>query len=257
MNLRQLQDKLNYQFTNEALLIRALTHRSHGQSNNERLEFLGDSILNFTIASILFDGLKKEDEGDLSRIRASLVNQQTLAELSGTLGLSEVLRLGEGELKSGGFRRPSILADALEAVFGAIYLDADIQTAQAVIARLYKPLIERVDFKTAGKDNKTLLQELLQSKRLALPRYVVVDTRGAAHDQEFVVECRVEELGIVTEASGHSRRQAEQSAAALALVQLQPILSQPHFNKVKYLERQAMQLSLPVATEQEPSNEHK
>ena len=134
MNLRQLQDKLNYQFTNEALLIRALTHRSHGQSNNERLEFLGDSILNFTIASILFDGLKKEDEGDLSRIRASLVNQQTLAELSGTLGLSEVLRLGEGELKSGGFRRPSILADALEAVFGAIYLDADIQTAQAAVS---------------------------------------------------------------------------------------------------------------------------
>lgn len=255
MNLKQLQEKLDYQFNNDAFLIRALTHRSHGQSNNERLEFLGDSILNFTIASLLFDGLKQEDEGDLSRIRASLVNQQTLAELSTKLGLSEVLRLGEGELKSGGFRRPSILADALEAIFGAIYLDSNIEAAQTVIARLYKPLIENVDFKTAGKDNKTLLQEMLQAKRLALPKYVVVDTRGAAHDQEFVVECRVEDLNIVTDATGNSRRQAEQSAAALALEQLRPILSQTHFNKEKYKERQAMQLSLPVATEQEPSND--
>ncbi|MDO5667787.1 MAG: ribonuclease III [Alcaligenaceae bacterium] len=255
MNLRQLQDKLNYQFNNEDLLMRALTHRSHGQSNNERLEFLGDSILNFTIASLLFEGLKKEDEGDLSRIRASLVNQQTLADLSTMLGLSEVLRLGEGELKSGGFRRPSILADALEAIFGAIYVDSDIQAAQTVIARLYKPLIANVDFKTAGKDNKTLLQEMLQAKRLALPKYVVVDTRGAAHDQEFVVECRIEDLNIVTEASGHSRRQAEQSAASLALEQVAPILSNSNFSKEKHKERQAMQLSLPVATEQEQSND--
>lgn len=257
MSLRQLQERLNYQFNSEALLTRALTHRSHGQSNNERLEFLGDSILNFTIASLLFEGLKKEDEGDLSRIRASLVNQQTLADLSTALGISEVLRLGEGELKSGGFRRPSILADALEAIFGAIYLDSDIQAAQEVIGRLYKPLIENVDFKTAGKDNKTLLQELLQAKRLALPKYVVVDTRGAAHDQEFVVECRIEDLSIVTEATGHSRRQAEQSAAALALGQVSPILSKSNFNKEKYKERQAMQLSLPVATEQEQSNDEK
>lgn len=257
MNLKQLQEKLDYQFNNEAFLTRALTHRSHGQSNNERLEFLGDSILNFTIASLLFEGLKQEDEGDLSRIRASLVNQQTLAELSTKLALSEVLRLGEGELKSGGFRRPSILADALEAIFGAIYLDSDIDSAQRVIARLYEPLIKNVDFKTAGKDSKTLLQEMLQAKRLALPKYVVVDTRGAAHSQEFVVECRVEELAIVTEAVGQSRRQAEQSAAALALDTLAPILSQANFKKEKYLERQATQLSLPVATEQEQSNERK
>lgn len=257
MNLKQLQEKLDYQFNNDAFLIRALTHRSHGQSNNERLEFLGDSILNFTIASLLFDGLKQEDEGDLSRIRASLVNQQTLAELSTKLGLSEVLRLGEGELKSGGFRRPSILADALEAIFGAIYLDSDIDSAQRVISRLYEPLIANVDFKTAGKDSKTLLQEMLQAKRLSLPKYVVVDTRGAAHDQEFVVECRIEELAIVTEAVGHSRRQAEQSAAALALNSVKPILSKANFKKEKYLERQATQLSLPVATEQEPSNDGK
>lgn len=255
MNLRQLQEKLNYQFNNEALLTRSLTHRSHGQSNNERLEFLGDSILNFTIASLLFDRLKQEDEGDLSRIRASLVNQQTLADLAKVLGLSEVLRLGEGELKSGGFRRPSILADALEAIFGAIYLDSDINAAQAVIARLYKPLIENVNFKTAGKDSKTLLQELLQAKRLALPKYVVVETRGAAHDQEFLVECRIEDLGLVTESVGPSRRQAEQSAAALALEQVEPILSQANFNKEKYKERQALQLSLPVAIEQEQSND--
>ena len=257
MNLKQLQEKLNYQFNNEAFLTRSLTHRSHGQSNNERLEFLGDSILNFTIASLLFEGLKQEDEGDLSRIRASLVNQQTLAELAATLGLSEVLRLGEGELKSGGFRRPSILADAVEAIFGAIYLDSDIDSAQTVIARLYEPLIREVDFKTAGKDSKTLLQEMLQAKRLALPKYVVVDTRGAAHDQEFVVECRVEDLLIVTESVGHSRRQAEQSAATLALELVSPILSQSNFKKDKYLERQAMQLSLPVATEQEQSNDGK
>ena len=180
-----------------------------------------------------------------------------MAELAATLGLSEVLRLGEGELKSGGFRRPSILADAVEAIFGAIYLDSDIDSAQTVIARLYEPLIREVDFKTAGKDSKTLLQEMLQAKRLALPKYVVVDTRGAAHDQEFVVECRVEDLLIVTESVGHSRRQAEQSAATLALELVSPILSQSNFKKDKYLERQAMQLSLPVATEQEQSNDGK
>lgn len=257
MNLKQLQDKLTYQFNDEALLNRALTHRSHGQSNNERLEFLGDSILNFTIASLLFTSLTHEDEGDLSRIRASLVNQQTLADLAVTLELSEVLRLGEGELKSGGFRRPSILSDALEAIFGAIYLDSDIHSAQSVIARLYKPLIENVDFETAGKDNKTVLQELLQSKRLALPKYVVVATRGAAHNQEFDVECRVEELAIVTEALGHSRRQAEQNAAALAIAQIKPIVTQPNFKKEKYQEKQMAQLSLPVATEQEQINDKK
>lgn len=257
MNLKQLQDKLTYQFNDEALLNRALTHRSHGQSNNERLEFLGDSILNFTIASLLFTSLTHEDEGDLSRIRASLVNQQTLADLAVTLELSEVLRLGEGELKSGGFRRPSILSDALEAIFGAIYLDSDIHSAQSVISRLYKPLIENVDFETAGKDNKTVLQELLQSKRLALPKYVVVATRGAAHNQEFDVECRIEELAIVTEALGHSRRQAEQNAAALAIAQIKPIVTQPNFKKEKYQEKQMAQLSLPVATEQEQINDKK
>lgn len=255
MNLKQLQEKLSYQFNNEGLLLRALTHRSHGLSNNERLEFLGDSILNFTIASVLFNSLKHEDEGDLSRIRASLVNQQTLADLATILGLSEVLRLGEGELKSGGFRRPSILADALEAIFGAIYLDSDIHTAQGVISNLYESLIASVDFETAGKDNKTLLQELLQAKRLDLPKYVVVETRGAAHDQQFVVECRIEDLATVTEAIGHSRRQAEQSAAGLALEQGRPILAESNFKKDKHQERQTMQLSLPVATEQEQSND--
>lgn len=256
MSLEQLQAKLNYQFSNESLLVRALTHRSHGQTNNERLEFLGDSILNFTIASMLFNHLKQEDEGDLSRVRASLVNQQTLAELAGELGLSQVLRLGEGELKSGGFRRPSILADAVEAIFGAIYLDADIHTAQNVIYRLYEPLIKTVDFKTAGKDNKTLLQELLQAKRLALPKYVVVDTRGAAHDQEFLVECRIEDLAIVTDAIGSNRRQAEQSAAAKALDLVRPIVEKNNFKKEKYLAQQVMQLSLPVATEQEQTDGH-
>lgn len=255
MGLQRLQHKLGYQFNNERLLERALTHRSHGQSNNERLEFLGDSILNFSVAALLFEWLREEDEGDLSRIRASLVNQQTLAEMAQQLELSQVLRLGEGELKSGGFKRPSILADALEAVFGAIYIDANIEIAQAVIGRLYRPLIQTVDLKTAGKDSKTLLQETLQAKRLSLPKYEVIETRGAAHSQEFLVECVIQELDVVTQATGSSRRQAEQNAAAVALSKVQTLLTDKSFDVATHQSQRVTQLSLPVATPQAQGRE--
>src|SRR5580698_2478254 len=170
MDLMLLQNRLGHLFKDATLLQQALTHRSHSSLHNERLEFLGDSILNCVVASLLFERYATIDEGDLSRLRANLVKQQSLYEIAQRLELSQFLRLGEGELKSGGFRRPSILADTLEALFGAIFLDT-------------------VDPKTLGKDAKTLLQEYLQGKKIALPQYNVVATHGAAHNQEFEIEC--------------------------------------------------------------------
>ncbi len=196
MNEQLLQKRLGHQFNNVALLQQALTHRSHSVSHNERLEFLGDSILNCVVASILFDTFEHIDEGDLSRVRANLVKQQSLFEIAQKMELSQFLRLGEGELKSGGFRRPSILADTLEALFGAIFLDAGFDAARKVIRSLYEPILESVDPTTLGKDAKTLLQEFLQSKKIALPQYNVVATHGAAHNQEFEIECLVPKLEI-------------------------------------------------------------
>jgi ribonuclease-3 len=165
MDIATLQSRLGHTFSNAALLQQALTHRSHSSLHNERLEFLGDSILNCVVASLLFDRFDKLDEGDLSRLRANLVKQQSLYEIAQRLELSQCLRLGEGELKSGGFRRPSILADTLEALFGAIFLDAGFDAASRVIGALYAPVLETVDPKTLGKDAKTLLQEFLQGKK--------------------------------------------------------------------------------------------
>ena len=199
----------------------ALTHRSHSTLHNERLEFLGDSILNCVVASLLFDRYTKIDEGDLSRVRANLVKQQSLYEIAQRLELSQFLRLGEGELKSGGFRRPSILADTLEALFGAIFLDAGFDAARDVIRALYIPILDTVDPKTLGKDAKTLLQEYLQGKKIALPQYNVVATHGAAHNQEFEIECLVPKLDIQVFGSGGSRRAGEQAAAKLALEAVQ------------------------------------
>jgi ribonuclease-3 len=196
MNEQLLQKRLGHQFNDVALLQQALTHRSHSVSHNERLEFLGDSILNCVVASILFDTFESIDEGDLSRVRANLVKQQSLFEIAQKMELSQFLRLGEGELKSGGFRRPSILADTLEALFGAIYLDAGFEAAHKVIRSLYEPILVSVDPTTLGKDAKTLLQEFLQSKKIALPQYNVVATHGAAHNQEFEIECLVPKLEI-------------------------------------------------------------
>jgi ribonuclease-3 len=224
MDLMLLQTRLGHTFKNAALLQQALTHRSHSSLHNERLEFLGDSILNCAVASLLFDRYSKIDEGDLSRLRANLVKQQSLYEIAQRLELSQFLRLGEGELKSGGFRRPSILADTLEALFGAIFLDDGFNAARDVIRALYIPILDTVDPKTLGKDAKTLLQEYLQGKKIALPQYNVVATHGAAHNQEFEIECLVPKLEIQVFGTGGSRRAGEQAAAKLALEAVQAAL---------------------------------
>lgn len=221
MDATLLQNRLGHTFKDAALLQQALTHRSHSSLHNERLEFLGDSILNCVVASLLFDRYSKIDEGDLSRLRANLVKQQSLYEIAQRLELSQFLRLGEGELKSGGFRRPSILADTLEALFGAIFLDAGFGAARDVIRSLYIPILDTVDPKTLGKDAKTLLQEYLQGKKIALPQYNVVATHGAAHNQEFEIECLVPKLEIQVFGTGGSRRAGEQAAAKLALEAVQ------------------------------------
>ncbi|MBI1889644.1 MAG: ribonuclease III [Burkholderiales bacterium] len=221
MDFTLLQDRLGHTFKDPALLQQALTHRSHSSLHNERLEFLGDSILNCVVASLLFERYNKIDEGDLSRLRANLVKQQSLYEIAQRLELSQFLRLGEGELKSGGFRRPSILADTLEALFGAIFLDGGFDAARSVIRSLYIPILDTVDPKTLGKDAKTLLQEYLQGKKIALPQYNVVATHGAAHNQEFEIECLVPKLEIQVFGTGGSRRAGEQAAAKLALEAVQ------------------------------------
>ncbi|GAB3625235.1 Ribonuclease 3 [Pandoraea terrae] len=232
-SLNQLEERLQYRFHDAELLCQALTHRSHSAANNERLEFLGDSILNCAVAALLFRRYAKLDEGDLSRVRANLVKQQSLYEIAQTLGVSDFLRLGEGELKSGGFRRPSILADTLEALFGAVFLDGGFEAAYAVIEHLYVPVLEHVDPKTLGKDAKTLLQEYLQGHKIALPQYAVIATHGAAHNQQFEVECTVPKLDIKVGGAGASRRAAEQAAAKKALeeVQKMPALARPKAEK--------------------------
>jgi ribonuclease-3 len=224
MDIELLQTRLGHTFRNAALLQQALTHRSHSSLHNERLEFLGDSVLNCVVASLLFDKFSKIDEGDLSRLRANLVKQQSLYEIAQRLELSQFLRLGEGELKSGGFRRPSILADTLEALFGAIFLDSGFDAAREVIRSMYVPILQTVDPKTLGKDAKTLLQEYLQGKKIALPQYNVVATHGAAHNQEFEVECLVPKLDIQVFGTGGSRRAGEQAAAKRALEAVQVAL---------------------------------
>ena len=232
MDLSHLQTRLGYQFKNAALLQQALTHRSHSLLHNERLEFLGDSVLNCAIASLLFERYNAEDEGDLSRLRANLVKQQALFEIAQSIGLSQYLRLGEGELKSGGFRRPSILADTFEALLGAIFLDADFSVACRVIRDFYIPRLDSVDPESLGKDAKTLLQEYLQSKKIPLPQYQVVATHGAAHSQEFEIECLVSKLDIRVSGRGGSRRAGEQAAAKLALEAAQvAILKMPSGTK--------------------------
>jgi len=216
----RLEQALGYHFAQPELLRQALTHRSHSSPHNERLEFLGDSVLNCAIALLLFRKFPALKEGELSRLRASLVRQETLAEIALELGLGEALRLGEGELKSGGFRRPSILADALEALFGAICLDAGFDAALTTIAGLYHARIERIDPRQPGKDAKTALQEWLQGRRLPLPHYQLLETHGEAHAQEFVVACEIPSLDVSVSGRGASRRAAEQAAAQAALAKL-------------------------------------
>jgi ribonuclease III len=212
----ELVKRLGYQFRDAALLARALTHRSHGSQNYERLEFLGDSILGCVIAGALYDRFPQLSEGDLTRLRATLVRRETLAKLARQLNLGDCLELGSGELKSGGFDRDSILADALEAVFGAIYKDSDFSTARDIISRLYRPLLEGVDPHSILKDPKTRLQEFLQKQSLDTPAYQVLEISGEAHQQFFVVECRVPGIAEPIRGEGNSRRHAEQAAAERA-----------------------------------------
>jgi ribonuclease-3 len=211
-----LERLIGHDFSNKALLTQALTHRSFGSTNNERLEFLGDGVLNFIVASQLYLKFPKLDEGDLSRLRAHLVKEPTLGEIALTLNIGDALKLGEGELKSGGWRRPSVLADALEAMIGAVFLDAGFAAAEGVVIKLFTPLIEKIDPKAIGKDPKSLLQEYLQSKKIDVPTYEVLAIEGEAHCQTFRVKCRVAKFNIVTQGEGTSRRAAEQQAAELA-----------------------------------------
>ena len=218
--LSSLTHQLEYTFKDEALLTEALTHRSVSSRNNERLEFLGDGILNFVIADRIFEQFPDMQEGDMSRLRASLVNKNTLADIARTLNLGEYLRLGAGEMKSGGFRRESILADAVESIFGAVYRDSGFDECKKLILRLYEDKLENIPDAQSLKDPKTRLQEILQSHRLPLPVYNVLDISGKVHNQVFKVECRIDSLECVTTAEGGSRRKAEQSAAEQAIVEI-------------------------------------
>lgn len=215
--LTALQQRLQHSFSDPTLLVRAVTHRSFAADHNERLEFLGDSVLNLAVADLLYQRLRALPEGDLSRIRANLVKQDTLHQLAVGLGLPEVVRLGEGEVRSGGSRRPSILADALEALIGAVYLDAGYAAAQALVQRLFQGVEINPQMQASAKDAKTELQEWLQARKLKLPLYRVVGTLGAAHRQTFDVECEVPELNLSERGIGNSRRAGEQAAAAVML----------------------------------------
>jgi len=218
--LNKLEKRLGYKFNNPALLKQALTHRSAHGKHNERLEFLGDSILGFVIAECLYKAFERAKEGEMSRMRASLVKGETLAKVALDLELGDFLKLGPGELKSGGFRRESILADAMEAILGAVYLDSDFDTVRTLILQLLDSRIQKADPKHVEKDPKTKLQEWLQGRHLSLPEYRVIKTTGEAHNQTFEVGCRVDNLKEEVVTKANSRRKAEQMAAQKVLEKL-------------------------------------
>jgi len=219
-----LQTRLGYRFQDVGLLRRAVTHKSFGAEHYERLEFLGDAVLNLGVSALLYQRFERSDEGDLTRVRAHLVRQDMLHRLALQLGLPEVMRLSEGEAKGGGAQRPSILADALEAILGAIYLEAGFDVAQALVLRLFEPLVASSTAEGWSKDAKTALQEWLQARKLAVPAYRIESTRGKAHEQVFVVACDLASMGVSMRGEGLSRRAAEQTAAQAVLAHL---LSQP------------------------------
>ncbi len=223
MTAQDLSRRLTYKFVDKNLLSQALTHRSYASQNNERLEYLGDGALNFIIANQLYQRFSTLAEGDLSRLRAQLVKEATISEIALSLNIGDALKLGEGELKSAGWRRPSILADALEAIVGAIYLDGGFAAAEAFVLDIYADKLNTIDPKVIDKDPKSLLQELLQAKKIAVPEYAVIHTGGEAHAQVFIVECFIQKLDIRTVGEGTSRRIAEQKAAQLALLALEKI----------------------------------
>jgi ribonuclease-3 len=217
-SLLELQRRLQHVFSDTVLLIQALTHRSFSIDHYERLEFLGDSVLNLAVSDLLYRRLGTLPEGDLSRVRANLVKQETLHQLAVGLGLPDVIRLGEGEMRSGGQKRPSILADTLEALVGAVYLDAGYAAAQALVHRLFEAVEINPQMDAIGKDPKTELQEWLQGRKMKLPLYTVVATVGAAHKQSFDVECEIPELRLTERGIGGSRRSGEQAAASAMLL---------------------------------------
>jgi len=211
--LEALQQRLGHSFARGALLTRALTHRSFGVDHNERLEFLGDAVLSLAVSSLLYERFAGSDEGDLTRVRAHLVREDSLHRVALTLGLPEVLRLSEGELRGGGAQRPSILADAVEALIGATFLDGGFDCALGVVRRLFGEVIATTEIDSWSKDAKTELQEWLQARKLPVPAYRIVATRGQAHAQTFEVECAVPALALAEQGEGKSRRAAEQEAA--------------------------------------------
>ncbi len=217
---RILQSKLSYDFKQATLLREALTHRSHSVPHNERLEFLGDSVLNCVVAQELYRRYPLLSEGELSRLRASLVNKDTLHEVALNLHLGDAVLLGEGELKSGGHRRPSILADTLEALIGAVFVEGGFESATGVVTKLFAPQLQQLDPTSIAKDPKTRLQEYLQGRKIATPKYEVLEALGEAHEQTFRVACQIPKLNISTTGSGASRKLAEQQAAAAAYQQI-------------------------------------
>ncbi|HYR26560.1 MAG TPA: ribonuclease III [Aquabacterium sp.] len=232
--LQALQQRLGHVFADPGLLTRAVTHKSFGADHYERLEFLGDAVLSLGVSALLYRRYDRSDEGDLTRVRAHLVRQDTLHKLALELGLPEVMRLSEGEAKGGGAQRPSILADALEAIIGAVYLDAGSEAARDLVLRLFEPLVAQSTLEGWGKDAKTALQEWLQARKMVVPNYRIEATRGRAHEQVFVVACELPELQFSLTAEGLSRRAAEQAAAQRVLAHLQTLSTEdlPHAKKV-------------------------
>jgi ribonuclease III len=217
--LLALQAQLGHHFSKPWILSQALTHRSFAAEHNERLEFLGDTVLNLAITQLLFERYPAVSEGVLSRSRATLVRQETLHQIAQALNVSAHMKLGDGEVKSGGFSRPSMLADTVEALLGAVFLDSSYSTAYHVVAKLYAPLMTDFEPGSKQKDPKSALQEMLQGAKLALPEYSLVSTQGAAHQQAFEVLCRVEAWGVEAVGLGASRKIAEQEAATAVLAQ--------------------------------------
>jgi len=218
--LMQLMNKIKYDFRDISLLTTALSHCSCGKTNNERLEFLGDSLVNFIVAHELFKRFPSAQEGQLSRLRAFLVKGETLAAIAKEFDLSQYIHLGSGELKSGGAYRISILADAVEAIIGAIFLDSDLEACYAKVAQWYQERINALSLEEVYKDPKSLLQELVQAKQLPLPEYHLVKIAGKEHQQKFIVACKIKLLDKPCQGEGTSRRRAEQAAASAALEEL-------------------------------------
>ena len=217
---RGLETNLGHRFSESRLLTEALTHRSHSTPHNERLEFLGDGVLNCVVAAELYRRFPQLSEGELSRLRAGLVNKNVLYDIAAELDIGGFVLLGDGELKSGGHRRPSILADALEALFGAVFIDNGYDGATAVVNKLFARHFDRLDPSSIAKDHKTRLQEYLQSRRISVPKYEVLETTGEAHEQTFRVACNIAALKVRAEGAGASRKLAEQEAAAAAYHQI-------------------------------------